>query len=253
MRVLIIEDEARLARNVARILRTQAAYAVDVCANGTDGLHMALSNPYDLIVLDLMLPDIDGLDILRRLRAEGLDTPVLALTARMSTEEIVDGLNSGCDDYLTKPFKIAELVARCRALIRRSYNHAAPVLTAGEFQINTATRRIACRGKEHQLRGMEYRLLEYLVQGADHRAPLRLQRRTVLQRRRGLRVGPEEALRHLLHPDGARAGLRPDRRGAMSRLSLTWRISLQLSLVVCLTVGAACAIAHVQLRSVYLG
>lgn len=163
MRVLIIEDEARLARNVARILRTQAAYAVDVCANGTDGLHMALSNPYDLIVLDLMLPDIDGLDILRRLRAEGLDTPVLALTARISTEEIVDGLNSGCDDYLTKPFKIAELVARCRALIRRSYDHTAPVLTAGEFQINTATRRIACRGEEHQLRGMEYRLLEYLV------------------------------------------------------------------------------------------
>jgi len=104
MRVLIVEDERRLAQNVAAMLREQASYAVDLSADGEDGLHMALTNPYDLVILDLMLPKVDGLAILRRLRAKDIRAPVLVLTARDATADIVKGLDMGCDDYLTKPF-----------------------------------------------------------------------------------------------------------------------------------------------------
>ena len=163
MRILIIEDEPRLADNVAQALRTQAAFVADICHNGTDGLHMALGNPYDLVILDLILPDMDGLTILKALRDRAGRTPVLVLTARSATEDIVKGLNLGCDDYLTKPFKLDELAARCRALIRRCYDRPDPILTVAELSIDTATRQVACKGRRQRLPATEYRLLEYLA------------------------------------------------------------------------------------------
>ena len=166
MRVLIIEDEPRLARNIAGVLRTRAAFIVDICSNGVDGRHMALTNPYDLVILDLNLPDMDGLKILESLRNKGERTPVLILTARNATEDVVRGLNLGCDDYLTKPFKLDELVARCRALIRRNYDRSNPVLTIGDLSINTATREVTCKEEQQRLPATEYRLLEYLAMRA---------------------------------------------------------------------------------------
>ena len=163
MRVLVIEDEERLARNIAQVLKEQAAYAVDVATEGEDGRHLAHSEPYDLIVLDLMLPKVGGLEILRGLRAKGDRTPVMILTARDTTEDVVRGLDLGCDDYLTKPFEIGELVARCKALIRRSYDRPDPVIAIGELRINTAAQSVTFAGQAELLPGMEYRLLEYLA------------------------------------------------------------------------------------------
>ena len=163
MRVLIVEDEARLARNVRRMLEEQTSFAVDLSTDGEDGLHMALTNPYDLIILDLLLPRMDGLALLRKLRAAGRRTPVLVLTARDTTDDIIRGLDLGCDDYLTKPFEMAELCARAKALVRRAYDRPDPVLTVGDIEINTATRQVTCRGRTERLPAMEYRLLEYLA------------------------------------------------------------------------------------------
>jgi len=131
MRILIVEDEARLARNIAKALREIASYAVDISTDSEDGLHQALSNPYDLIVLDLMLPRVSGLEILRRLRGHGSHVPVLILTARDTTQDIIAGLDSGSDDYMTKPFEVGELLARCRALVRRTYDRPNPVVCVG--------------------------------------------------------------------------------------------------------------------------
>ncbi len=163
MRVLIVEDEARLARNIATLLREQDSFAVDISADGEDGLHMALGNPYDLIILDLLLPKVDGLTLLKSLRAKGVRTPVLVLTARDATGDIVAGLDAGCDDYLTKPFEMAELAARCKALIRRSHGQATPVLKIGDLTVNTASRQVTLGGRPVSLHAMEYRLLEYLA------------------------------------------------------------------------------------------
>lgn len=171
MRVLIIEGEPRLARNIAHVLRTGAAFVVDICFNGIDGLHMALTNPHDLVILDLLLPDMDGLDILKSLRDRGRKMPVLALSARNATEDVVRGLDLGCDDYLTKPFRPDELVARCRALIRRCYDRASPVLSVGDLSINTATREITCKGDRQRLPATEYRMLEYLAMRAGEVVP----------------------------------------------------------------------------------
>lgn len=167
MRVLIVEDEARLARNVAKALRETASFAVDISNDGEDGLHQALSNPYDLIVLDLMLPKVSGLDILRSLRHEGLRVPVLILTARDTTEDVIKGLNLGSDDYMTKPFDMGVLIARCHALIRRNYDRPDPVVSVGALSVNTASRTVRVREQVVELPAMEYRLLEYLVLRAD--------------------------------------------------------------------------------------
>ena len=171
MRVLIIEDEPRLARNIAQVLKAKAAFVADICSNGTDGRHMALTNPYDLVILDLILPDMDGLKILKSLRGRARRTPVLILTARSATEDVVRGLDLGCDDYLTKPFKPDELVARCRALIRRCYDRADPVLAVGDLSINTATREVTSKGGQQRLPATEYRLLEYLAMRAGQVVP----------------------------------------------------------------------------------
>jgi two-component system response regulator PhoP len=163
MRVLIIEDEARLARNIAKALRETASYAVDISTDGEDGRHQAISNPYDLIVLDLMLPKVGGLEILRSLRRQGSRIPVLILTARDAPQDIVQGLDSGSDDYMTKPFDIAELLARCRALVRRTYDRPDPQVRVGGLSVDTASRIATLEGRPIPLRAMEYRLLEYLV------------------------------------------------------------------------------------------
>ena len=142
MRVLIIEDESQLAQNVACVFRETANYAVDISGEGIDGLHLARTNPYDLIVLDLMLPGMAGLEILQRLRAEGKTTPILILTARDTSADIIEGLNGGCDDYLTKPFDMGELMARCKALIRRSYGQVSPKIELGALSVDTQARRV---------------------------------------------------------------------------------------------------------------
>ncbi len=163
MRVLIIEDEARLARNIAKALKETRSYAVDISTDGEDGRHQAFSNPYDLIVLDLMLPKVGGLEILASLRREGNRVPVLILTARDATQDIIQGLDSGCDDYMTKPFDMGEFLARCKALVRRTYDRPDPVVRVGELSVDTSSRIVTLRGRRISLRAMEYRLLEYLV------------------------------------------------------------------------------------------
>ncbi len=166
MRVLIIEDEARLARNVAKSLKETMSYAVDISTDGEDGRHQALSNPYDLVVLDLMLPKVGGLEILASLRRAGNRVPVLILTARDTTQDIIRGLDLGSDDYMTKPFDMGEFLARCKALVRRTYDRPDPVIHVGDLSVNTSSHVVTLRGQRMPLRAMEYRLLEYLVMRA---------------------------------------------------------------------------------------
>lgn len=163
MRVLIIEDELRLARNIAMVLREEGLYAVDICGDGEQGRNMALTNSYDLVLLDLMLPKMDGLTVLKAIRRRQCTVPVLALTALCDVEDTVRGIDAGCDDYLTKPFDMRELVCRCRALIRRAHGKPAPVVAVGDIAVDTASRRVKFRGEEVVLPAMEYRLLEYLA------------------------------------------------------------------------------------------
>jgi|SRR5579884_4257870 len=166
MRVLIVEDERRLAENVARSLRESAGYAVDCSYNGEDGLYMAENNPYDLLILDLMIPRIDGLTLLTRLRSKAAKLPVLILTARDEKESILALLNAGADDYLCKPFDLGELMARSKALIRRGKGQSAAVLKVADLEISTADLTVRRGGTPVPLTAMEYRVLEYLA----HRA-----------------------------------------------------------------------------------
>jgi DNA-binding response OmpR family regulator len=162
MRVLIVEDERRLAENVARSLREGAGYAVDIATDGEGGLFMAQSNPYDLVILDLMLPKLDGRLLLQRLRVSSA-VPVLILTARDEKESVVALLNTGADDYVAKPFDLGELLARAKALVRRGKGQSLPVLKIGNLEINTADLSVRRNGKPVDLTGMEYRVLEYLA------------------------------------------------------------------------------------------
>jgi len=163
MRVLIVEDERRLAQNIARGLRESAGYAVDVAFDGEDGLYMAQTNPYDLVLLDLMLPKVDGLTILKKIRQEGGDVPVLVLTARDEKDSIIALLNAGADDYMAKPFDLGELLARAKALIRRGKGHSHAVLKIGDIEINTSDLTVRRGGNPVVLTAMEYRVLEYLA------------------------------------------------------------------------------------------
>jgi DNA-binding response OmpR family regulator len=163
VRVLIIEDEKRLAGNIARSLRESAGYAVDCAHDGEEGLYMAESNPYDLVVLDLMLPRIEGLSVLERMRTAHNPSPVLILTARDDRDSVIALLNAGADDYVTKPFDLGELIARAKALIRRGKGHSSAVLKVRDVEIDTASRRVVRNGKTLALSAMEYRVLEYLA------------------------------------------------------------------------------------------
>ena len=162
MRVLIIEDSERLQRSLSTGLR-KAGYAVDVTGNGKDGLWYARSNDYDVIVLDLMLPGLDGLSLLRQLRAAGRDTHVLILTAKDTIEDRVLGLRTGADDYLIKPFAFDELLARVQTLARRQHGVKNPQITIGDLRVDTAAR--TCRRGEEpiDLSAREYAVLEYLA------------------------------------------------------------------------------------------
>ena len=163
MRVLMVEDETRLAANVARSLRESAGYAVDIAPDGQEGLFLAESNQYDAIILDLMLPKLDGSQVLRRMRESGQRAPVLVLTARDDKESVIALLNLGADDYLSKPFDLGELLARIKALIRRGKGHPTPVLTVGDLELNTVNHTVQPRGRSVLLTAMEYRVLEYLA------------------------------------------------------------------------------------------
>lgn len=163
MRILVIEDERRLARNVALAMRENADYAVDIAADGNEGMFMAQSSGYDLIILDLMLPGKDGISVLKEFRSAGGTSPVLILTARDEKETVVALLNAGADDYVTKPFDLGELIARAKALIRRGKGHSDPVLRVGDLELNSTNRTVTRAGRAVALTSMEYRVLEYLA------------------------------------------------------------------------------------------
>lgn len=162
MRILLIEDSERLRGALARGLRKEG-YAVDEAKDGKEGLWMVTENPYDVVVLDLGLPQIDGLTVLRRMREKEVQSHVLILSARDQVEDRVQGLTLGADDYLTKPFSFDELTARIRALLRRNYNAKSPVLKVGEVALTTATRRVTVGEREVKLTPREYALLEILL------------------------------------------------------------------------------------------
>lgn len=162
MRVLLVEDYLPIQNSVAKGLR-EAGFAVDVTGNGKEGLWYATGNDYDVIILDLMLPGMDGLTILSRIRSEGRAAHVLILTAKDTVPDRVKGLDLGADDYLIKPFAFEELLARVRALARRAYRTKNPFLEIGELRIETTSQRTWRGQEEVQLTSREYALLEYLA------------------------------------------------------------------------------------------
>ncbi len=162
MRILVIEDEAKVASFIRRALEEEG-YAVDLCAEGSQGLELARSGCYDLIILDLMLPELPGLEVLRCLRKEKIASPVLILSARSQVDQKVKGLDAGADDYLTKPFPIEELLARVRALLRRGTGETTGVLQVEDLVLNPATREVTRGGQRIELTSKEYALLEYLM------------------------------------------------------------------------------------------
>ena len=161
MRILVVEDEPDLLRSLAQALH-EAGYAVDTANDGEEGLYKAESWEYDAVVLDVMLPKLDGWAVLQRLR-KTKKTPVLMLTARDSTNDRVRGLDTGADDYLVKPFDLPELLARLRALIRRSTGRAKPDIELGDVVINTRARSASLDGEKITLTAREYAILEYLA------------------------------------------------------------------------------------------
>ncbi len=165
MPILLIEDDQAVQELVTTLL-TAAAFSVDVATDGATGLRLCTSQSYEVIILDLGLPDMDGLDLLRKLRGQGITTHVLILTAKDDPEDRVIGLDTGADDYLSKPCVMPELEARVRALLRRKYNAKNPILTVGDLQINSATRSASRGGKSIPLTPREYALLEYLARKA---------------------------------------------------------------------------------------
>jgi len=163
MRILLVEDEVRLAENIASGLREGPGYAVDIAGNGADAVYLCETADYDLLVLDLMIPRLSGEEVLRRLRAIGKSTPVLILTAVSETSKTIELLNSGADDYMTKPFDLGELIARSRALIRRSRGTAEPILRLGNLVMHTTEQTVRQGSEKVDLSPTEYRILEYLM------------------------------------------------------------------------------------------
>ncbi len=166
MRLLLVEDDKTIARFIIQGLK-QEGFAVDHAKDGEEGLHLALTEPYDLAIIDLMLPVLDGLSIIRELRRNNKNTPVLILSAKSSVDERVEGLKSGGDDYLVKPFAFSELLARCQALIRRAGNVSDPSsLTYADLTLNLHTRKVFRGKKEIDLQPLEFSLLEYLIRNS---------------------------------------------------------------------------------------
>jgi len=166
MRILIIEDEKKVAQFIKKGLEEEH-YAVDTAYDGEMGLYMIDVNEYDLVVLDLMIPKIDGLEVLKKIRGNKNKVPILVLTAKDTVEDIVKGLDAGCDDYLTKPFEFIEFLARVRALLRREKGEKEPVLKIADLTLSLVTHKVMRKGKEIELTSKEYALLEYFMRNPD--------------------------------------------------------------------------------------
>ncbi|WP_066686740.1 response regulator transcription factor [Christensenella intestinihominis] len=162
MKLLLVEDEKLLSKSIAKGL-TMLGYAVDCAYDGEEALYLYELNEYDLMILDLNLPKLDGMEVLRRIRAQDADFRILILSARNSLDDKITGLDSGSNDYLTKPFEFAELEARIRSLLRRDFTTRDTTLRCGALSMDTAARRVLCGGKEIELTRKEYALLEYLM------------------------------------------------------------------------------------------
>jgi DNA-binding response OmpR family regulator len=166
MRLLLVEDQPKVASFIRRGLEEEH-YAVDVASKGNDALDLLAVNTYDLVILDLMLPDISGFDVCKELRQQGLSVPVLMLTARDALDEKVAGLDAGADDYLTKPFAFPEFLARVRALLRRREDVKTTKLQIADLVLDTASHEVTRGGKIIQLASKEYAVLEYLMRHAE--------------------------------------------------------------------------------------
>ncbi|QOC23320.1 response regulator transcription factor [Wenzhouxiangella sp. AB-CW3] len=166
MRVLVVEDETALRELLGRALKRQG-FAVDLCADGTDGLHCATEYPVDLAIIDLGLPGTSGMEIVREARKRERTFPILVLTARSDWQDKVEALEIGADDYVTKPFRIEELMARVHALLRRSAGHAAPEVSFGPLTVNLSSQDVALGGEALDLTTFEYKVLEYFVLHPD--------------------------------------------------------------------------------------
>jgi DNA-binding response OmpR family regulator len=162
MRILVVDDDRRLCAVVKRGL-LEEAYAVDVAYDGEEGEYLAEVNPYDLIILDIMMPIKDGIEVCQELRAEDVNTPILMLTAKDTVEDRVKGLDTGADDYLVKPFAFSELLARVRALMRREGMPKSPELQVGDLTLNTLTRQVRRGERPIELTTKEYIILEYFM------------------------------------------------------------------------------------------
>ncbi|MGD8962178.1 MAG: response regulator transcription factor [Desulfobacterales bacterium] len=166
MRILLVEDDPKIASFIIKGLKAEG-FAVDHEDNGEDGLHMALTEPYDAAVIDIMLPKMDGLSLVENIRREKLKTPIIILSAKGDVDDRVKGLQTGADDYLTKPFAFSELLARLQALIRRSSDVAEPTkLTVADISMNLITREVVRAGQKIDLQPLEFSLLEYLLRNA---------------------------------------------------------------------------------------
>lgn len=165
MRILIVDDEENLVNALYKALKEEG-YSVDTAQDGLEGLEYAKMNVYDVIILDIMLPGMDGIKILENLRNEGINTPVLMLTAKDATEDKVKGLDTGADDYMTKPFELSELMARIRAILRREAPTKSPILKLADLELNTLTRQVKRGDKEITLTSKEFALLEYMMRNA---------------------------------------------------------------------------------------
>ncbi len=177
MRVLVVEDEERLAGNIAAAMREGPGWAVDLAHSGLTGRDLSLQTDYDLLVLDLMLPGLDGLALLRDLRARSITTPVLVLTAVAEKSSVIELLNAGADDYLAKPFDLGELLARAKALIRRGKGVSHPVIRIGALVLDTVEKSVTCHGVPIELSPTEYRVLEFL----GHRPRSVVSKQTLLE------------------------------------------------------------------------
>jgi len=166
MRILVIEDEKKVATFIKKGL-VEEHYAVDTAFDGEEGLYLSEVNDYDLIVLDLMIPKIDGFGVLKKIRERKDNVPILVLTAKDSVEDTVRGLDAGCDDYLTKPFAFAELLARIRALLRRDKKEKESVLRIADLSLSIVTHKVMRQGKEIELTSKEYALLEYFMRNPE--------------------------------------------------------------------------------------
>jgi two-component system OmpR family response regulator len=168
MRILLIEDDLKLASFILKGFK-EAGFAVDHCADGEDGLHMALNEPYDAAIVDIMLPKLDGFSLIDELRRRKNTTPVIILSAKRSVDDRIKGLQTGGDDYLVKPFSFAELLARVQALIRRASGAAEPnTLVVGDLSMDLRTRKVMRGGKKIDLPPLEFSLLEYLMRNAGN-------------------------------------------------------------------------------------